>query len=781
VLAPEQPTSDGAPTASGSRDAPGTTTFLAPPPEPELPRRIGRYRIIRELGKGGQGIVYLGRHRYLGVDAAVKVMTVPMDPERRRAFLREARRLVRLRGHPGIVELREFGLYRPASGPMPAPYLATDLVPGGGQRLTEYARDVRLDLAARLALFARVCDAVEHAHGLDVIHLDLKPGNILVVPGTVDRPACPKVIDFGVARAADPAHEKRRSSTGGTLRYMSPEQTTGSTLDPRSDVYSLGVVLYELLTGSMPYRLPSDTMGAMRAIREEPPDFGTGEARGLPGAVRAIIAKAMAKSPGDRYATAGEMGADVSAYVRGGVPPGLRRNLALRAVLSAGALCARRLWLVAALVVLASALLTLYVGVPLLYSWTGASNWFERTFAVPVATGDKLEDVVLVTATEETKRAWAAKTPDAFSYRAVYGDLMKRMATAPPRVVVFDHDMPDARPVDGQFVEGVQTLWGVACPVVLGTQSFDLEEGLPRVGVMSPMIAGAVTGWGDLGISGDAETPWSVALVYRWDDGEIDPALSLVATAMAARNPAAVPHLFPWYELKDANGPVVAHFGAKLRAAASLVQPRPDLDLTIRVSEVRSAAGKRPPERPDWTGDPPVAAYIEILLPSEELIERSTKTLEEVMASPEPCRGKIVLVFDKTNADDLKRHPGGLRRGAYGHATAIQSLVSQRLTRRPNRSGQLLIPLIGAAAGLVLPWPVVKRRSWWPRWAVAGSVAAWVGLTLIALAAGVAAAWWMDYLFNPLVLVFGMVTTAVLWLGVDRLRRVYPLLKEARG
>jgi hypothetical protein len=297
---------------------------------------------------------------------------------------------------------------------------------------------------------------------------------------------------------------------------------------------------------------------------------------------------------------------------------------------------------------------------------------------------------------------------------------------------------------------------------------------------MSPAIANAVTGCGDIGISGDAETPWQVALVHKWDDGAIDPALSLVTVAMATQNPLAAAQLRPRYELDGVRWVVIVHFAAKAESAAALPTANRDLDLRIDVSDVRPVPKEKvPPDR-----DYPVAphgAFIDLAMPSNDFFERSTKTVEDVIQRPDVCRGRIVVVFDGLNPGDQLPYPGGTRSGGYGHAMAIQSLWSQRITRHPGLVGQFLIPLAGAVTGLALAWPVVRRRSWWPRWAVVGSMVAWVVLTLIALATGVAAAWWMDYLFNPLVLIFAMVTTAVLWLGVDRLRRAYPLLKETRG
>jgi serine/threonine protein kinase len=266
-----------------------------------LPRHIGHYRILGELGRGGFGVVYEGVHRALRFGGAIKVLK-PRAGEgvaawNEEEFLLEAARLARLREHEGIVRILDYGVHRDASGQR-QPYFVMDLVPGGSEaRLTTYARRVGLDLFGKLHLMAKVCDAVEHAHEHGLLHLDLKPGNILVWPRGLDgTPHQPKVIDLGIAQAMEPvadrptqgsgtwvaARPKARSGVRGTYAYMSPEQTLeGSALDRRSDVYSLGVVLYELLCGRLPIDLSRCTDGdtMLDLVREAPADFDHPQAR----------------------------------------------------------------------------------------------------------------------------------------------------------------------------------------------------------------------------------------------------------------------------------------------------------------------------------------------------------------------------------------------------------------------------------------------------------------------------------------------------------------------
>ena len=303
------------PSSAGRRQRPGTSTGA-------LPAWVGSYRILGLLGEGGMGAVYRAEQRHPRRPVALKVVRPGLlSPRLRRRFELEAEVLGRLE-HPGIAHIYEAGTADAGRG-VPQPFFAMELVEG--RPLTDHARARRLNTAARLDLLARVCDAVQHAHQRGVVHRDLKPSNILV---TED--GQPKVVDFGVARAldADVQGAAAAAATGhteagqvvGTLHYMSPEQAGGEAhaVDTRSDVYALGVVAYELLADRLPYTLAGRPLHeAVRAIREEEPDrlsSATGD-RALRGDVETIVAKALAKEPARRYATAAELAADLRRHL----------------------------------------------------------------------------------------------------------------------------------------------------------------------------------------------------------------------------------------------------------------------------------------------------------------------------------------------------------------------------------------------------------------------------------------------------------------------------------
>lgn len=236
-----------------------------------------------------------------------------------RRFEYESQVLARLR-HPGIAQVYEAGTHDDPDGPgEPVPFFAMEYVPNA-RSITKYAKENKLSTREKLRLFARVCDAIHHGHQKGIIHRDLKPGNILV-----DSDGEVKVIDFGVARGTDSEMAVTTLQTDigqliGTLQYMSPEQCLADPhdLDTRSDVYALGVVLYELLSGNLPYSVSSTSIydGAW-VIRDEQPTRLTRSDKTLRGDVQTIVFKALEKDRERRYRSAAEFANDINHYLAG--------------------------------------------------------------------------------------------------------------------------------------------------------------------------------------------------------------------------------------------------------------------------------------------------------------------------------------------------------------------------------------------------------------------------------------------------------------------------------
>ncbi len=324
----------GGTTHQGPLDRPPTAAsgiIGAAPPISAADLRVGstiaNYHLLAVLGEGGMGVVYRARQTRPSREVALKIIRPGLaSPALLRRFEFEAEMLGRLQ-HPGIAQIIEAGTFDTGLGPQP--YFAMELVSGGGgdgtggaRSLVEHCNEQHLDQRQRLELFRRVCDAVEHAHQRGVIHRDLKPGNILV-----DAAGQPKILDFGVARAVEsgtgPSPQITVVATGekpliGTLAYMSPEQVESepSRIDTRTDVYALGVILYQLVSGRLPHDLTGKALhDALRTVTEsDPPSLST-VLTSARGDLETIASKALEKERERRYQSAAALSEDLRRFL----------------------------------------------------------------------------------------------------------------------------------------------------------------------------------------------------------------------------------------------------------------------------------------------------------------------------------------------------------------------------------------------------------------------------------------------------------------------------------
>ena len=310
---------------------------LADPAERTLGARIGRYRILSIIGEGGMGVVYEAEQEEpIRRRVALKLIKVGMDTREVVARFESERQALALMSHPNIARVLDVGATEEGR-----PYFVMELV--SGVPITEYADRQRLSVRERLELFVLVCHAVQHAHQKGIIHRDIKPANVLV--SLEEGKPVPKVIDFGVAKAIEQRLTERSLYTEqgrilGTPEYMSPEQAEmGPDIDTRTDIYSLGVLLYEILTGSLPFDFRNASYtDIQRKIRSEDPprpsarlslageesdrmarDRGTERAalrREVKGELDWIVMRALEKDRALRYATASELAADLERSLR---------------------------------------------------------------------------------------------------------------------------------------------------------------------------------------------------------------------------------------------------------------------------------------------------------------------------------------------------------------------------------------------------------------------------------------------------------------------------------
>ncbi len=293
-------------------------TGVSTPPTGSIPRMIGPYEIHGVLGEGGMGIVYRAvQTEPFRREVALKLVKRGMDTEQVVARFATERQALALMDHTNIATVFDAG-----ANDLGRPYFVMELV--RGVSITEYCDQRNLDVKRRLEIFLPVCRAVQHAHQKGIIHRDLKPSNIIVT--VRDGEPLPKIIDFGIAKAVDDRSRggtllTREGQLVGTPEYMSPEQTLGDPkgIDPRTDIYSLGVILYELLARGLPY----DTKGASvvdvaRVIREEPARRlrrGGSGTRRLDADVETIVLKALEKEPDRRYSSAAALAGDIERYL----------------------------------------------------------------------------------------------------------------------------------------------------------------------------------------------------------------------------------------------------------------------------------------------------------------------------------------------------------------------------------------------------------------------------------------------------------------------------------
>jgi serine/threonine-protein kinase len=269
-----------------------------------------RYRLIEQIGSGGMSVIYKGQDLELGRLVAVKVLRPSLvgDPEFLMRFRREAQAAANL-SHPNIVTVHDVGQDGPKTH-----YIVMEYVPGQDLKKIIRSRG-SFEVDAALAITTEICKGVGYAHRAGLVHCDVKPQNVLI---TSDN--CIKVTDFGIARALSSQPIENQDVVWGSPHYFSPEQAAGETPTPASDVYSVGIVLFELLTGRLPFTGQDYRELALAHLKEQPPSI-LDLNPSLPPELDRVIRKVLAKEPSTRYRTADQMGRILEKYREQGQQP----------------------------------------------------------------------------------------------------------------------------------------------------------------------------------------------------------------------------------------------------------------------------------------------------------------------------------------------------------------------------------------------------------------------------------------------------------------------------
>ncbi len=326
---------------------------------PEFPRQVGEYDILAPVGQGGMGLVYKARHRTLQRWVAIKVVSSGpfLTPEQRRRFQLEAELAARLR-HPNIVQVYEVGTHQGQ------PYLVLEWVDGGN--LAALLNGTPWSPPAAAGLIETLARAIHAAHAEGVIHRDLKPANVLLQAHGLQPLGLgtPKIADFGLARPLNGGETLTRTGVVmGTPEYMAPEQVRGrgAVVGPPADVYALGVMLYQLLTGSLPFG-SKETMAILEAVLSAEPPRPRRLRPDVPRDLEAVVLKCLEKEPGRRYASAWDLAEDLGRFREG-------RSVVAQPASAAGRVarwCRRKPLLAALLVLLPASLLGGFAGMTVL-------------------------------------------------------------------------------------------------------------------------------------------------------------------------------------------------------------------------------------------------------------------------------------------------------------------------------------------------------------------------------------------------------------------------------
>lgn len=762
---PIKPSDGPVPPDSPAHSLPDTNTSAGSPddstrihdPTSNVEETFPGFRVLRELGRGGQGVVYQAIQIRTKRKVAIKsIRANAFDSESAlRRFQREIEVVAQLK-HPNIIAILHADVMSDGQK-----FYAMEYV--HGQPFDLYVRSHSLSDGQLIRLFEKVCSAVAYAHDRGVIHRDLKSDNILV-----DADGQPHILDFGLAKylfGSPKTWASMSNQVVGTLPYMSPEQVGGSssTIDVRTDVYALGVILFHALTGRFPIETNADIGAAINRILSGVHQRPTDIRPDIDGEIDTMVFKCLATDPERRYQSAGELSADIRNYIEGR-PILAKRDSVAYLLRSRYRLFVRRQQAIAMIGV---GVITLAIAIgllnPLVRSWTPLEQVFSRivSMRVPRETVQlPMAHVSVIELTDESNAPQLAaheklpeitrETPS--SGRPLHGHLMKRLAAGLPRVVCWDIQFPVCTPYDAEFLEGVASLRSNGIPVVIAVRSWWADDlGRPQI---CQDFAG-VTTFGNFSMD-TSSPPWKIPTAMQRGVRDALPSLSLAAVA-AFRRPDAEAS----YIIQSEQNNIAIRYRKSTAHAALIWDGEPDV---VRVATVQNEAGDDE-ARGLMAGDRIAISLIDV--PSDKVLSDIRRDYAAVMSASDDqlmqwFKGRAVFVADLRDGKDRFQFPGRAPiAGCYGHAEAANELLNQLTPQQIERASLTTLRHVDLAVCAMLGIVIGAFLRRGRHWAALACAAVLVGISAFAASTG-------QYLWNPIVPIATLLIATALAVRVRR-------------
>jgi serine/threonine protein kinase len=781
----ESPPNTTAGPAAAARAASGDTTeLLSRPIAPILPAfdSIPGYTLLEELHRGGQGVVFRAIQHSTQRHVAIKVMKEgPLaDAQDRARFEREVRLLAQLK-HPNIVAIHDSGeaarcfyyVMDFIAGPSLDEYIASLHGRGASRGASTDDAAARPTLRHALLVFARICDAVQAAHERSIIHRDLKPSNV-----RLDEKGEPHVLDFGLAKSVASDAGQTVTAAGqffGSLPWASPEQAEGATdrIGVRSDVYSLGVILYQLLTATFPY----DVRGATREVLDRIVHVEATRPRArnpaLDRDLETIALKCLQKNPARRYASAGEIARDIGHYLSAEPIEARRDSVAYIArTRSRAAVNRHPIVVVLTVLVLVSVFLAASFVDTFISRRTKLDAVLERFLArhfPPTPVGQTLDQVRTIALTKDTDVNALAKKlelkgfslKDGKSMRLLHGRLMERLVGSGCGGVTLALRFKDPSPFDTDLIAGLRALRDAGIPVVVSVHPWQLDGG-ESLSVAPPIRPEVRSGCVVAGLSG--KSAWKLQLAAEREQHGFEPSLALAAFS-AFRHPREE------FDIRraDAKHPALdlqyfTHDDQAPRNKLWTVRDR--IELTTFMTGGTPFEGFTP-ENGLRQGDTVAFYYLD--MPSDQVLASSTIEYSDVFSASdfqlrEWFGGKAIVVSDFRSDADWFEHPDGRSiPGPYSHAVGLDTLLRNVPIRLPRRLGIYGLPALGGLIACLIALSLPRRHAL--------RMLLLAACTIMFLVAAVCSYWRWRYLFNPLVPVLALWVVAEVAAAVQRIRR----------